>query len=536
MHATGSQGPKNLIFSSLQYLVFLPIVTLLYWRTTGGARLTLVVLASYFFYMSWLPAYGLLLLSLTLINFAVAIAMDKTRPAGEAIEDSVDASIAVKSKEANYTSKKSLLHKGIFAFGVIVNIGTLIYYKYANFIIENVVASYNFSIAKVAPLLQIAPPVPWDKPVLDVILPLGISFFVFEFVHYLVDVYRGDKALRSFREFAAFASFFPSQIAGPIKRYKDFMDKLRTPDPLTAAQFTEGATLIVQGLFKKVAIADPLGYIISGPFASGAAMSASDAWIAAAGFCIQVYCDFSGYTDIGRGSALWLGIRLPENFNLPFFAHDLLDFWRRWHMSLSNWLRDYLYIPMGGNRISLPLQWRNLFITMVACGLWHGASWHYVVFGAIQGVGLVINREWRAVLQRSERLKEICESRPGLILSNLVLLAFIVPTYSIFRSPDIPHSINMLSSMVNFDAPCTLGYMLEKTGVIYIGMAYFLFWLVSDRLTKSEFLMSVLQTSGITTDKKTFAMPVRLASWTAACILILAAKPNEAIPFVYFQF
>ncbi len=527
-----------MIFSSLQYLVFLPIVAFLYWRTTGGARLALVVLASYIFYMSWLPTYGILLFALTLINFAVAIALDKTRPAGEAIDDSVDASIAVKSKEAEYTKRKSPLHKSIFAFGVLLNLGTLIYYKYANFLIENIVGAYNLAItqAQFLPVFKIAQAVPWDKPVLDVILPLGISFFTFEFVHYLVDVYRGDKALRSFMEFAAFASFFPSQIAGPIKRYKDFMEKLRRPDPLTAAQFTEGATLIVQGLFKKVAIADPLGFIISGPFTTAAALSASDAWIAAAGFCIQVYCDFSGYTDIGRGSALWLGIRLPENFALPFFAHDLLDFWRRWHMSLSNWLRDYLYIPMGGNRIALHLQWRNLFLTMVACGIWHGASWHYIVFGAIQGVGLCLNREWRAILHKSEKLRAICESRPGLVFSNLLLLAFIVPTYSIFRSPDIPHSLNMLSSMLNFGAPCTLAAAIDKSGVIFIASLYFLFWLVSDRLTKSEFFMSVLTTLGLSSDGKTLAMPVRLASWTAACVLMIAAKPTDAIPFVYFQF
>jgi len=525
-----------LIFSSLQYLVFLPIVACLYWRTTGGARLALIVFASYFFYMSWLPVYGLLLLSLTLVNFTIAIAIDKTRPAGEAIDDSVDASIAVKSKEANYISKKSPLHKSIFALGVIINLGALVYYKYANFVIENIVATYNFAAAQAAPLLKIAAPLPWDKPVLEVILPLGISFFVFEFVHYLVDVYRGDKALRSILEFAAFASFFPSQIAGPIKRYKDFMDKLRCPDHLTAAQFTEASTLIVQGLYKKVAIADPLGFIIAGPFTSSAALSAADAWIAAVGFCIQVYCDFSGYTDIGRGSALLLGIRLPENFALPFFAHDLLDFWRRWHMSLSNWLRDYVYIPMGGNRIALHLQWRNLFITMVACGLWHGASWHYVIFGAIQGVGLVINREWRAVLARSAGLKSICESPPGLILANLLLLSFVIPTYSIFRSPDIPHSLNMLASLINFQAPCTLAAAIDKSGVIYIGGLYFVFWAVSDRLTKSAFLMSVLKTLGLSSDGKTFALPVRLASWTAACVLMFAAKPTNAIPFVYFQF
>src|SRR5262249_47668893 len=154
----------------------------------------------------------------------------------------------------------------------------------------------------------------------------------------------------SFMEFAAFASFFPSQIAGPIKRYQDFNERLQKPEPWSTSLFYEGMTLIMQGLFKKVAIADPIGALIYRPFSTMVPLSSGDAIIAAVGFTAQVYCDFSGYTDIGRGSALLLGIRLPENFDLPYLAHDLADFWRRWHMSLSYWLRDYVYIPLGGSR------------------------------------------------------------------------------------------------------------------------------------------------------------------------------------------
>ncbi len=507
-----------MIFSSLQYVIFLPIVVFLYWRTTGGARLAIVVLSSYFFYMSWLPIYGLLLFALTAFNFGIAFAIDKTRPVDGA--------------------NKSLLHNSVFALGVLLNVGLLVYYKYASWIMEQVVNAYNLFITQMNafPIFKVAAANPWDAPVYSVILPLGISFFIFEFVHYIVDVYRGDKPMRSFMEFAAFASFFPSQIAGPIKRYKQFTETLRTPTPLDKDQFVEASRLIVQGLFKKVAIADPLGYVVAAPFSTTQLLSAPDAWIAAVGFFIQVYCDFSGYTDIGRGSALLLGIRLPENFNLPYLSRDLADFWRRWHMTLGSWLRDYIYIPLGGNRTGMLLQWRNLFITMVACGVWHGASWHYIVFGAAQGIGLCVNREWKGLLKKSPTLNALCESKPGILLSHSAVVLFIIITYAVFRAPDMPHAMNMLTSMLNFHGPCTLYSTVEKSGVIYIACLYFAFWLLTDKVSKSEFLMSVAKTLGLSQDGKTFDWPVRFASWTAACLLMFAARPTEAVPFVYFQF
>ncbi|MBC8000702.1 MAG: MBOAT family protein [Leptolyngbya sp.] len=520
-----------MIFSSLQYLIFLPIVVFLYWRTTGGARLALVVLASYIFYMSWLPVYGLLLLALTAINFGLALLIDKTRPPQIATVNS-DGSPG-KPKNPPYSTCKV-----IFFAAALLNLGCLFYYKYANFLIENVVNSYNAVALKLGslPAFALYQPLPWDKPILDVILPLGISFFAFEFVHYLADVYKGDKPMRSFMEFAAFASFFPSQIAGPIKRYQDFTQKLRVPEQFSSALFMEGSVLIMQGLFKKVAIADPLGALIAGPFASAHALSAPDAWIAAFGFYIQVYCDFSGYTDIGRGSALWLGIRLPENFGLPFLTRDLSLFWRKWHMSLSSWLKDYIYIPLGGGRAGALLQWRNLFITMIACGLWHGASWHYIIFGAIQGFGLVINKEWKDLIARSQALTRIFESTAGHVFAYFLTQLFVIVTYSVFRSPDIPHSLNLLSSLFNFGEASTLTQAIEKSGVVYIASLYFLFWFMSDRLAQSPRAMAMLRPLGLTSDGQTFALPVKLASWTAACVLMFAAKPTETVPFVYFQF
>lgn len=500
-----------MIFSSIQYMIFLPIVALLYWRTTGSTRLIITVVASFIFYMSWLPVYGFLLFTLTVFNWLLGLSVARLK-GGAA--------------------------RALFIFGLVANLGCLCYYKYANFFLAILADALNgllkasFSL----PALKLSEQPVWHQPVLDVILPLGISFFVFEFVHYLVDVYKGNKPVRSFLEFAAFASFFPSQIAGPIKRYQDFVERLRLPERLSGELFIEGSSLIMRGLFKKVAIADPIGALVYRPFSTMSALSAGDALVASIGFVIQVYCDFSGYTDIGRGSALLLGIRLPENFQLPYLSHDLADFWRRWHMSLSYWLRDYVYIPLGGSKSGKFLNARNLFITMVACGLWHGASWHYVVFGALQGLGLILNREWRAVLERSKSLSAIFETSAGKWFGTFLTMSFITMTYAIFRAPDMPHAFNILSSYLNFSMPFTMAESIQKSGVIFLLATYVLFWLASEAASKLPQFMERLKPFGIATDRLEFAMPVRLASWTAAVILMVAAKPIAAVPFVYFQF
>jgi alginate O-acetyltransferase complex protein AlgI len=496
-----------LIFSSVQYLIFLPIVVFLYWRLKGQARLILTVVSSYIFYMSWLPLYGVLLLLMTAINWGLSLGIEKYRTVSK-------------------TTTRVLLWAGL-----ILNVGALCYYKYVNFVLENICraihAAAPFFPAQADYLSR------FNTPLVDALLPLGISFFVFEFVHYLSDVYRGDKAVKSFFEFAAFAVFFPSQIAGPIKRYQDFIPKLRNPLPLTNPLLIEGTSLFMQGLFKKAAIADPIGAIIAGPFTNLQALSAGDAWIAAIGFTIQVYCDFSGYTDMGRGSALLLGIRLPLNFNLPLLSPDLSAFWRRWHISLGSWLKDYVYIPLGGSREGVWTQNRNLFITMVVCGIWHGASWHYIIFGAMQGAGLIVHRQWCTILDRLPVLKKALDNKFGVILGTVQTVAFIGFTYALFRAPDMPHAINMWTSLVNFHGPVTLIEPVFKSGILVIATVYFAFWQATEYLRKHEtFVDGWLKSE----DRQVFANPLRLATYTVAAILMVASKPLEAVPFVYFQF
>ncbi len=503
-----------MIFTSIQYLLFLPLVVILYWRTRGSARYWLLILASYYFYMSWFPVYGLLLFALTAVNWIL----------GELLHVSVKAP----------RGRRSARTKWLFGAGLALNLGCLFYYKYTNFALQCIADLFNSCLAA----LHLALPAitsgiqPWDAPIFNIILPLAISFFVFEFVHYLIDIYKGDKTVKSFTQFMVFASFFPSQIAGPIKRYQDFIARLNEPEPWSSALFFEAIGLFVQGLFKKVAIADPIGSFIYYPFGNLLPLSAADAWLVSIGFVIQVYCDFSAYTDMARGSALLLGIRLPENFNLPYLSRDLSEFWRRWHMSLSFWLRDYLYIPMGGSRKKgFLVNWRNLFVTMVACGLWHGVGWHYAIFGALQGIGMIVNREWRLFLHKFGGLENKLQAPPFQWLATFITMLFIMLTFIIFRAPDMPHALNVLAGLVHFGGECTLTELIYKHALIPIISVYFIGWLITEFLKKDpepfRFLRNPL--SG-------YAYPLKLAIWTSAIIITVAARPLQAVPFVYFQF
>ncbi|MBX9688590.1 MAG: hypothetical protein K2X27_17910, partial [Candidatus Obscuribacterales bacterium] len=292
-----------MLFNSFTYLIFLPLVVALYWLLPPIARRVLLLVCSYVFYMHWMPTYGLLILGLTLANFYFGIAIDRH-----------------KSKA-----------KPILTAALIFNLAGLCFFKYADFLLKSAWTALHFS----GTLIGIQSLGGDSSPVLNILLPLGISFFTFEFIHYLVDIYRGAKPMTNFWWFALFAAFFPSQIAGPIKRFQDFEEQLFANRKFDPDMFREGLGLIFIGLFKKMVLGDNLGHVVAVGFNAPAQMGTLDAWMAAVGFTIQIYVDFSGYTDIGRGSAQLLGYRLPANFNWPFLAANLTEFWRRWHISLS---------------------------------------------------------------------------------------------------------------------------------------------------------------------------------------------------------
>ncbi len=524
-----------MIFSSIQYLLFLPTVVFLYWRTRGSVRLWLVVLASLFFYMSWLPIYGILLIALTTVNWLLAL---RIHDCFEKNSDPTAASESAAGKAKPQFVSASARQKAniLFGLGLLINLGALCYYKYTNFLIDNLWGLTNFVRAHMlssgaAPLSTLI------QPVANIALPLGISFFVFEFVHYLFDVYKGSEPIKSYGEFSAFAAFFPSQIAGPVKRYQDFNFRLRHPETWSSALAFEAGALIAQGLFKKVAIADPLGAVIAPCFAAGH-VPGFDALFAPLCFAIQLYCDFSGYTDIGRGSALLLGIRLPENFTLPYLSKDLLDFWRRWHISLSTWLRDYLYIPLGGSKNGKVAALRNTFITMALCGLWHGAHWNYVLFGVIHGLGMVVNTTWRDLLKKMPDIAKATDNWVGTTISVLCFWAVYVCSLIVFRSPDMAHSGAMFASLMDWHAQSTLIEPLVKAGVFQIVAVYLAYWGCSALAVRNKLpkFLLVPQIQPENPNGLLFNPAIRLASWTAAVFLIAAARPTEAVPFVYFQF
>jgi len=330
-----------MLFTSFQYLLFLPAVVLLYWLLPRKWRLPMLLVASYAFYMSWIPAFALLIFGLTLFNFLWGRLLH------------------------NATDKR----KFVFGTGVAVNLLCLGVFKYVNFFVESVDAFLKLATRHDPG---------WS---VNIILPLAISFFTFEFIHYLFEIYRGNKPIDSFVLFALFAAFFPTQIAGPIKRYPDFQAQMQSEQKLKLSFFDEGIPLIVIGFAKKLLLADNLAVFVQMGLTDPGAYGAPELWLFTYAFAFQIYFDFSGYTDIARGSAMLFGYHIPINFNMPYIAKNMSDFWHRWHISLSTWLRDYLFIPLGGSRGNRWATNRHLFSTMALGGLWHGAGWNFVVCG-----------------------------------------------------------------------------------------------------------------------------------------------------------
>ncbi len=325
-----------MLFTTLPYALFFAVVFTGHWLLPRPLRRLWLLIASYVFYVQAIPQYALLIGALTLVNYGFGLALALRLPPSEPD--------AARPQAAPW-------RKAFLIVAISVNLATLAFFKYA-----------AFALASVWPVIQIFGHAP--APVVEILLPLGISFFTFEFIHYVVEVYRGQPPMRNLIDFALFAAFFPTQIAGPIKRFPDWVKQLHHPARLRVVRADDGLSLIVRGMAKKIIIADTLAPLVGVAFGHPERLGFLAAWCAIYAFAAQIYADFSGYTDIGRGCALLLGYSVPENFAAPYAAHSPSDFWDRWHISLSRWLRDYLYIPLGGSRRPLPRVCLNLLITM----------------------------------------------------------------------------------------------------------------------------------------------------------------------------
>lgn len=483
-----------MLFNSLQYLVFLPTVFLLFWLLPHRFRVPLLLVASYVFYMSWRPIYGLLIAGLTVANFFLVQFIGRSKD-------------------------RKKLWVGIT---VAVNLITLGIFKYAGFGLTTV--KDGLGLAGIS----------WREPHLHILLPLGISFFVFEFIHYAVEVYRGKPVVKSFPQFALFASFFPTQIAGPIKRYMDFIPQLSIPAKFKWEYIDEGMQLILMGLAKKVLIADNLSMVVQAGFSHPDNFSAVDLWLITYAFAFQIFFDFAGYTDIARGSAMLFGYKVPINFNLPYLAANVSDFWHRWHISLSTWLRDYLYIPLGGSRCSKWLNYKNLFITMTLGGMWHGAAMHFLAWGAYQGLLLVAHKEYSQALEKAGVAAKLLNSKVYHAVSVIVTFHIVCIGWVLFRADDLAIAGKMIAKLAQ--APVELmHFSISQLSVLQIRdpIIFPSLVLIIPALMVSHVVVNWLN------DKKFYLSPpwaVQVGVMVALMCVLTIFSPDSSPKFIYFQF
>ena len=513
-----------MLFNSLEYLLFLPLVVACFWLLPAKFRPFFLLVASYWFYMSWIKSYGLLLAALTAINYVLGLAIFK--------------------------SQEEKIRRIWLVAGLAVNLGCLALFKYTDFIIGSAFNAFGLVSSYVPALAQPTGACPY----LNILLPLAISFFVFEFIHYLVDIFRGTKPIKSPLRFALFASFFPSQIAGPIKRYEDFDAQVEAERKFDPGMFHSGIQLILQGMFKKVALGDNLAPIVAAGFSAPASLGATDAWLCVIAFALQIYFDFSGYTDIGRGSAMLLGFNLPINFNLPYLATSLKDFWHRWHISLSTWLRDYLFIPLGGSRCGETRIARNLLITMLLGGLWHGASWHFVIWGGFHGLGLALHRTWeRAMGSLSKKNPLVASMRKSIVWSVsawLITMVTVLIGWTLFRADDLPTALSVIGTMFSLKvcpnpAESITALLSESTLPVAICL-YSCFSIIRLMVSQSRSELKGNERGdekagdSVRWTSPAFwlspGMVTRVVAYAGVAFLTLGFSSLRSMPFIYFRF
>lgn len=493
-----------MIFSSPKFiLLFLPIAFLGYFYL-NRIRLVLagkawLVAVSLFFYAYWNIAYLPLLVGSILFNFAV----------GTALAPNDD-------KPARFSRRWML------AFGIIANLGLLGYFKYADFLIDNINAA--FDIGFISPHL---------------LLPLGISFFTFTQIAYLVDSYRGEAREYDFLNYALFVTFFPHLIAGPILHHGEMMSQFKSRWTLVMRyrNIALGLFIFSIGLFKKVVIADTFAVWANAGFEGGETLDFFGAWATSLSYTFQLYFDFSGYCDMAIGSALLFNIWLPINFNSPYQALDIQDFWRRWHMTLSRYLRDYLYIPLGGNRCSTPRVYLNLMATFILGGLWHGASWMFVLWGAFHGAALVIHRAWSGFGLRMPTA-----------IAWLLTFNFINLTWIFFRADSLEAALRILRGMGDIRSVFELTALHVPTDSLVWGgwfSDYLLRWLPAGLAANILCFVAILLTLGIISRRNSFELMVDVDALGTAklsgalvlfCIAMYSTMVTTSSIFLYFNF
>jgi alginate O-acetyltransferase complex protein AlgI len=480
-------------FVSFNFVVFFAAVLAgLALMPTRQSRHAFLLIASLVFYAAGTPWFIIVLLVPAVVDYACAIRMEHT--------------------EDPAARRQWLL------LSLVINLGVLTYFKYSNFFVDG--------IARVLGL---------EPGLLVIALPIGISFFTFKTMSYTIDVYRRQlRACRSLMDYTMFVSFFPELVAGPIVRASIFLPQMSRALRPSIARAAVGLPMILLGVTKKLLIADRLAIFVDRVFRAPGVFSQGTIVTAVVAYSLQIYCDFSGYTDIAIGVAKIIGFDLPENFNMPYLATSISEFWRRWHITLSRWLRDYLYIPLGGSRRGTRRTYVNLMITMALGGLWHGANWTFVLWGVLHGVGLAVHKAWTHI--RPPKLGD--EGVAGTVLGWILTYAFVCVGWIFFRAPDLTSAMIMLRRIVDPSAG----------GVEWF---YLPFWLLlplvvlghvtgvrlsrrSEPSTEAPSLTPTIHT-GIPTPALSlgFSAAFIVTVWLGVLFLF---SPVTRSPFIYFQF
>ena len=475
-----------MLFNSLIFILFISIVFLVYPRLGLRKQNLFLLVASYVFYGYWDWRFTSLLVISTVVDFTV-------------------------SRKIHH-SNDPVKRKWLLVASVITNLGILGFFKYFNFFIDS------------AGALLTTLGVDAHLPVLSIILPVGISFYTFQTMSYTIDIYyKKLEPTDSLLDFALFVSFFPQLVAGPIERAKHLLPQISIPRELTKENVITGMNLVLLGFFKKVAISDSLSPIVESIFSSPGDMSSGQLLTGIYAFSLQIYGDFSGYTDIARGIALILGFRIMENFNAPYLSRNITEFWRKWHISLSTWLRDYLYIPLGGNRNGKLATYRNLMITMFLGGLWHGAAWTFVAWGVLHGAYLSLHRMF--LKGRNPDLPWTNSVAGWTVNIIKVFLTFhlVTLTWIFFRAPDFQNSLLYFKTLFSMNHIFDLSAAVLFAGGIVFAL---------------DFVQTYFNSHTWLTDNKQFGI-VRYTVILLMLISVIAASiahMETVTPFIYFQF
>lgn len=403
-----------MMFNSADFLVFFPIVTLLYFVIPHKVRHFWLLAASYYFYMCWNPKYALLMATSTIITYLSGVLIEK------------------------YHSRRNMW----VALSFVSNLSILFFFKYFDFAVTNL----NQILTKLD--MKIV------EPAFDVVLPVGISFYTFQALSYTMDVYRGDiKAQKNLPKYALFVSFFPQLVAGPIERSKNLINQIDERHYFDFVRVRDGLLIMLWGFFEKLVIADRASILVNQVYGNYEQYGSLALVYATILFAIQIYCDFAGYSDIAIGAAKVMGFSLMQNFKQPYFALSIAEFWRRWHISLSTWFRDYLYIPLGGNRCSKIKKYRNLMITFLVSGLWHGASWSFVIWGGVHGFLQIMGDILRPIREKVLGFLHINrEAFSHKLLRGFMTFVMVDFCWIFFRAPGAKAALKIIHRMFTADA------------------------------------------------------------------------------------